>query len=83
MECDRHNPKGIHYNDIYKLALDGSGKMERLTHFADYPGYKATNPVISDDGRYMAFQFAKRGDPAGVGRGILIFDLKKYEETKK
>ncbi len=83
VECDRHNPHGIHYNDIYKLALDGSGKTERLTYFVDYPGYKATNPVISDDGRYMAFQFAKRGDPAGVGRGILIFDLKKYEETKK
>ena len=83
VECDRHNPKGIHYNDIYKLALDGSGRTERLTFFADYPGYKTTNPVISDDGKYMAFQFAKRGDKAGVGRGILIFDLLKYEKIKK
>jgi hypothetical protein len=83
VECDRHNPQGIHYNDIYKLALDGSGRMERLTHFADYPGYKATNPVISDDGRSMAFQFAKRGDPAGVGRGLLIFDLEKHEMMKR
>jgi hypothetical protein len=30
----------------------------------------------------MAFQFAKLGDAAGVGRGILIFDLKKYGEMK-
>lgn len=82
VECDKHSGKGIHYNDIYKLALDGSGQTERLTFFADYPGYKATNPVVSDDGRYMAFQFAKRGDMAGVGRGILIFDLKMYEKTK-
>jgi len=82
VECDRHNPQGIQYIDIYKLALDGSGKMERLTHFADYPGYKASNPVISDDGRTLAFQFARQGDPAGVGRGILIFDLQKYEEMK-
>ncbi len=83
VECDKHSGKGIHYNDIYKLALDGSGRTERLTFFADYPGYKSTNPVVSDEGRYMAFQFAKRGDLAGVGRGILIFDLEMYERTKK
>ena len=56
---------------------------ERITFFADYPGYKSTNPVVSDDGRYMAFQFAKRGDTAGVGRGILIFDLESYEKVEK
>ncbi|MHC4648545.1 MAG: TolB family protein [Planctomycetota bacterium] len=83
VECDRHNPKGTHYIDIYKLALDGSGKSERLTRFNDYPGYKASNPVIGDDGRYMAFQYAKKGDWAGVGRGILIFDLQMYEKMKK
>ncbi len=83
VECDKHNPKGIQYNDIYKLALDGSGQTERLTFFSDYPGYKSTNPVVSDDGRYMAFQYAKRGDWAGVGRGILIFDLQMYEKSKK
>jgi hypothetical protein len=83
VECDKHNPKGSQHIDIYKLALDGSGKTQRLTFFSDYPGYKASNPVVSDDGRYMAFQFAKRGDPAGVGRGILIFDLTKYEKLEK
>jgi hypothetical protein len=82
VECDRHNPKGPQYDDIYKLALDGSGKTERLTFFCDYPGYKATNPVISDDGRFMAFQYAKSGDWAGVGRGILVFDLAEYEQMK-
>jgi Tol biopolymer transport system component len=81
VECDKHNPKGPQYIDIYKLALDGSGKMERLTKFADYPGYKASNPVVSDDGRYMAFQVAKTGDAAGVGRGILVFDLEMYGKT--
>ena len=83
VECDKHNPKGSQHVDIYKLALDGSGKTERLTFFGNYDGYKASNPVVSDNGRYMAFQFAKRGDPAGVGRGILIFDLLRYEEMKK
>ena len=83
VECDKHNAKGTQYIDIYKLALDGSGRTVRLTFFSDYPGYKASNPVVSDDGRYMAFQVAKRGDPAGVGRGILIFDLRKYEKMQR
>jgi hypothetical protein len=38
------------------------------------------NPVVSDDGLFIAFQCAKFGDPAGVGRGLLLLDLKKYEE---
>jgi hypothetical protein len=83
VECDRHNPKGNQYIDIYKLALDGSGLMERLTHFADYPGYKASNPVVSDDGKFIAFQYGKKGDQPGVGRGILIFDIAAYEKIKK
>ncbi|MGD0078885.1 MAG: hypothetical protein ABSB91_09730 [Sedimentisphaerales bacterium] len=82
VECDRHNPKGNQYIDIYKLALDGSGKMERLTYFSDY-GYKGSNPVVSDDGKYIAFQYAKRGDLAGVGRGILVFDIAGYEAEQK
>ena len=61
--------------DIYKLKLDGSGEAERLTYFADFQGYKSSNPVISDDGRYMAFQVAMEDDWAGVGRGIYIFEL--------
>ena len=83
VECDKHNLKGTSNIDIYKLALDGSGRTERLTFFADYPSYKSSNPVVSDDGRYMAFQYAKKGDWAGVGRGILIFDLEMYERMKK
>jgi hypothetical protein len=64
VESDRHVSqgrefKGIQYIDIHKLALDGSGKYERMTHFSDYKGWKATNPVISDDGTTMAFQYAR------------------------
>jgi hypothetical protein len=80
VESDRENgakKKGSQYIDIWKLALDGSGRMERLTYFNRYPGYKASNPVVSDDGRFMAFQMAKVGDPAGVGRGIFVYDFAK------
>lgn len=82
VECDKHNRKGSQYVDIYKLALDGSGATERITCFGDYPGYKASNPVVSDDGTSIAFQFARIGDPAGVGRGLLILDLAGYEKAK-
>lgn len=82
VECDRHDPKGSSHIDLYKLALDGSGRSERLTFFNDYPGYKASNPVVSDDGRLVAFQFARQSDPAGVGRGILVFDLQMHERAK-
>ena len=82
VECDKHNRKGSQYDDIYKLALDGSGGTERLTHFNDYPGYKASNPVVSDDGKFIAFQFARIGDPAGVGRGLLVLDLVADEQAK-
>src|SRR5215469_16086872 len=64
--------------DIWKLRLDGTGKdFSRLTHFNDYEGGKASNPVVSTDGRFMAFQAAKAGDPAGVGYGILLYWFKK------
>ncbi len=75
VECDRQNHQGANHVDMWKLKLDGSGQLERLTLFSDYPGYKASNAVISDDGRFMAFQMAKSKDPAGVGYGIFILDL--------
>ena len=59
--------------DIWKLRLDGSGQsFERLTTFNDHEGWKASNPVVSSDGRLMAFQVARTTDEAGVGYGILL-----------
>lgn len=64
--------------DIWKLKLDGTGKdFTRLTRFNDYEGGKASNPVVSTDGRFMAFQAARAGDPAGVGYGILLYWFRK------
>jgi len=77
VECDRQNKKGWRCIDIWKLALDGSGYAARLTHFSDFAGYKASNPVVSDDGRFMAFQMARTTDEAGVGYGIFLYDFEK------
>ena len=49
--------------------------MDVLTHFNDYQGWKASNPVVSTDGRYIAFQIARTTDPSGVGYGIMLMRL--------
>lgn len=77
VECDRQNRQGPGHVDLWKLKLDGSGQYERLTYFSDSPGFKASNPVVSDDGRFIAFQMAMAKDAAGVGYGIFIYDIQK------
>jgi Tol biopolymer transport system component len=84
VESNRHVCKGGSGNiDIYKLRLDGSAHFVRLTYFNDYPGFKASNPVVSDDGRNMAFQIARVGDPAGVGRGIFVDDFTEAPGSRR
>jgi hypothetical protein len=75
--------KGHHYVDIWRLALGDSGRVELLTHFNDYPGLNAPNPVVSDDGRYMASQTARVGRVAGAGRGTFLYDLAKAPKAPR
>lgn len=82
VECDKQNLKGSNHIDLWRLKLDGSGSTQRLTHFSDSPGYKASNPVVSDDGRFIAFQLAKSSEAAGVGHGLFILDLSRAPATR-
>lgn len=82
VECDKQNLKGSGFVDLWKLKLDGSGHYERLTHFSDYPGYKASNPAVSDDGKFIAFQMAKSREAAGVGHGLFIYDIEKAKRAQ-
>ncbi|MSU66173.1 MAG: hypothetical protein EXS38_08760 [Opitutus sp.] len=67
---------GSHEIDIWKLRMDGTGKdFVRMTNFNDYEGWKASNPVVSTDGRQMAFQVARTADEAGVGYGLVLMTL--------
>jgi Tol biopolymer transport system component len=71
---DRQNSRFI---DIWKLKLEpNSSDFVRLTRWGDYEGYKASNPVVSSDGKRIAFQSARNNEPAGVGHGIFILTLK-------
>ena len=78
-QCDwLGGARGSKNIDIWKLKLDGTGKsFVRLTNFNDYEGAKSSNPVVSTDGKLMAFQSAKTTDPAGVGYGLLLYRFKK------
>jgi Tol biopolymer transport system component len=65
------------YIDIWKLRLEpNSTDFVRLTRWGDYEGYKASNPVVSNDGKRIAFQSARNNEPAGVGHGIFILTLR-------
>ncbi|MEQ9286126.1 MAG: hypothetical protein RIG77_04410 [Cyclobacteriaceae bacterium] len=83
VECDRHSQKGMKSIDVYKLKLDGTGSnFERMTYFNDVEGYKASNPVVRDDGKMIAFQAANAKAPAGVGCGIYLLDVELWRQMK-
>ena len=66
------------YIDIWKLRLEPDARdFTRMTHWGDYRGFKASNPVVSPDGRRFAFQSARSKDPAGVGYGIFVSEVKE------
>lgn len=69
--------------DIWRTALDGSGRSERLTFFSDFAGYGANNPVVSPDGRWMAFGLRDVDGPHGNGQGIFLYDLERESERVK
>ena len=60
--------------DIWRLDLDGTGTFERLTTFDHHEGFGANNPVVSPDGRYVAFGLKVEGEE-GESDGILLLDL--------
>lgn len=75
VERNEHHGKPWPMIDAWRVWFDGSRPPQRLTRFLDFPGYKASNYVVSDDGRLMAFQVGKAGDEAGVGYGVFLMDL--------
>ena len=83
VECDKHNHKGSGFSDLWKLKLDGSGDYERVTFFSDFPGFRGSNPVVSDDGKFISFQLATSHEDAGVGHGIFVLDIEGAKKAAK
>lgn len=79
VESDREQlkPHGSKTLDLWRLRLEPNSKdFTRVTRFGDYPGYKATNPVVSPDGTSFAFQEGRSTDISGMGHGIFLFKMK-------
>jgi Tol biopolymer transport system component len=77
------DPSSFRNIDIWKLRLDGTGRdFTRLTTFNDHEGWKASNPVVATNGRFMAFQVARTADEAGVGYGLLLLHLDRPPHAK-
>jgi hypothetical protein len=78
IECDKHHPFGTGFLDIYRLKLDAKQpEWLRLTYFSNVKGFRATNPVVRDDGRFIAFQESIADSAPGAGEGIYILDLEQ------
>jgi Tol biopolymer transport system component len=69
--------------DIYKLKLDSNSIWERITNFNVGGKFKATNPVVSNDGKFMAFMVARCDEMAGIGHGIYILDFEEFKKATK
>jgi len=52
-----------------------------LTFFSGFPGYQASNPVVSDDGWFMAFQMASLKGP-GVAVWYVRYGFAEGEAGK-
>ncbi|MEK9877021.1 MAG: hypothetical protein VW684_10215, partial [Betaproteobacteria bacterium] len=70
VECGPGDEQGL---DLCRLDLDKPGRpLIRLTHTVDYGKHRMSNPVMSPDGNWIAFQVGRAADEAGVGMGILM-----------
>lgn len=67
--------------DIWALRLDGSGAFTRMTHFSDFHGFGANNPVISPDCSTMIFAIRQVGGLEGNSDGLFLYDLEKSPLT--
>lgn len=73
VECSHDNTAGLEMC-LLELKADRP-RYTRLTRAMDYGNYRWSNPQVSGDGKYVAFQTARGSDEAGVGRGILLMTL--------
>ena len=67
--------------DIWKLKLDGSGERVRLTRMVDRKPWRSSNPVVSPDGKWIAFMVNLHTSEAGYGMGMGLLDLEAWGKS--
>ncbi len=71
-----------HTVDLWKLALDGSGRRVRMTRMIDRLPWRATNSNLSPDGKWLAFMLNIAGSEAGYGMGLGLLDMEAFEKSE-
>ncbi|WCT74148.1 hypothetical protein PQ455_02640 [Sphingomonas naphthae] len=72
VECGNGEKSGL---DVCMLDMTGTKpRYTRLTYATTYGGYRFSNPVVSPDGKKIAFQAGRAATEPGVGDGILMID---------
>ncbi|MGE0666320.1 MAG: TolB family protein [Sphingomonadales bacterium] len=70
VDCGPGYGKGLEICRIELAAPEHT--LTRLTHYMNYGAHRVSNGVVSPDGKWMAYQFGRGSDEAGVGMGILL-----------
>lgn len=76
-EVDTYTAVPVGDIDIWRLSLEEPHTYQRLTFFTEYAGYGANNPVISPDGKKMAFGLRIKGGDHGNAKGLYLYDFTK------
>jgi len=67
--------------DLWKLKLDGSGRMVRMTRMIDNFPWRASNSNVSPDGKWLAFMVNTLTSEPGYGMGLGLLNLEEWEKS--
>ena len=82
LESSAHNEVESNMpTDVWKLKLDGSGERVRITRMVERKPWRASNPVVSPDGKWIAFMVNLHTSEAGYGMGMGLLDLEAWEKS--
>src|SRR5262249_27606539 len=76
VECDKQNLQGANHVDLWKLKLDGTGYVKRLTHFSDYPGIRLPIRSSVTMANSSTFKWLTPATPPAWATGSLCMILK-------
>jgi hypothetical protein len=81
VECGKQEKAALPPLDICRLDLKQDGAISRLVIGTEPGGTRdISNPVVSPDGRWIAFQRSDRNDPdIGGGSGVLLMEIPASE----
>jgi hypothetical protein len=83
LESSAHNEVDSNMpTDVWKMKLDGSGERVRITRMVERKPWRSSNPVVSLDGKWLAFMVNLHTSEAGYGMGMGLFDLEAWEKSE-